>query len=154
MYLRSRVREASSNQGAAPAVDSAPVTGKLVPRSPLNDISPETVRELREYAVGLVVSAAPVIAQEIRRISATQERIPLKRPYLTLEEAAEEIDCSVRTLQRYIKDDRLRACGPAGLVRIQRSELDRFMLEERARPGLADNDIDERDAQADRFLSE
>ncbi len=50
------------------------------------------------------------------------------RPFLTLAEAAEEIGCTRRFLERRIEDGELRVFRPSTrLVRIRRTELEKWI---------------------------
>ena len=63
---------------------------------------------------------------------------PSNRTFLSLNEAAKEIDCSRRFLEMRIEDGELKVFRPSKrLVRIQRSELERWVESYSSKTGAA-----------------
>jgi len=52
-----------------------------------------------------------------------------KSPWRTMTEAAEYIEVSYRTLQRYIKDGNLKSyVTPSGIIRINQNDIDAWVM--------------------------
>lgn len=80
---------------------------------------------------------------------------PADENYVSRARAAEIMDCSERTITRYIDAGVLKACGPRR-NRLTRFEIDRFMEQasERKAKGEGNRDESDVDAELDRILGD